>query len=45
MMKAILFDKEFVGWFKGVVSAVYPTGRTGKTNYDAFKQVFEASES
>jgi uncharacterized protein (TIGR02452 family) len=44
-MKAILFDEEFVGWFKEVVFAVYPAGRTGKTNYDVFKEVFEAPES
>jgi len=41
-MKAVLFDEEFVGWFKDVVFAVYPAGRTGKTNYDAFKEVFVA---
>jgi len=44
-MKAVLFDEEFVGWFKEVVFAVYPAGRTGKTNYDVFKQVFEVPES
>ena len=44
-MKAVLFDEEFVGWFKEVIFAVYPAGRTGKTNYDVFKEVFEASES
>ena len=44
-MKAILFDEEFVGWFKEVVFAVYPAGRTGKVNYDVFKEVFEALES
>jgi len=44
-MKAILFDEEFVGWFKEVIFAVYPAGVTGKTNYDVFKEVFEAPES
>jgi len=44
-MKAILFDEEFVGWFKEVVFAVYPGGRTGSASYDVFKEVFEASES
>jgi uncharacterized protein (TIGR02452 family) len=43
-MKAVLFDEEFVGWFKEVTFAVYPAGRTGQTNYDAFKEVFETSE-
>lgn len=44
-MKTVLFDEEFVGWFKEVIFAVYPAGRTGKTNYDVFKEVFEVSES
>jgi len=44
-MKAILFDEEFVGWFKEVVFAVYPAGRTGKTNYDVFTEVFGAVAS
>jgi len=44
-MKAILFDEEFAGWFKEVVFAVYPAGRTGQKNYKTFKEVFEASES
>lgn len=44
-MKEILFDEEFVGWFKEVIFAVYPAGRTGKNNYEVFKEVFEASES
>ena len=44
-MKATLFDEEFVGWFKEVIFAVYPAGRTGKTNYTVFKEVFEVSES
>jgi len=44
-MKSILFDEEFVGWFKEVVFAVYPAGRTGQMNYDIFKEVFEALES
>jgi len=41
-MKAILFDGEFVGWFKQVIFAI--PGRTGKTNC-VFKKFFEASES
>jgi hypothetical protein len=44
-MKSILFDEEFVGWFKEVVFAVYPAGRTGQINYDVFKEVFGALES
>lgn len=44
-MKTILFDEEFIGWFKQVIFAVYPAGQTGKTNYDVFKEVFEASEA
>lgn len=44
-MKAILFDEEFVGWFKEAIFAVYPSGRTGETNYDVFKEVFEALDS
>ena len=44
-MKAILFDEEFVGWFKEVAFAVYPVGRTGKINYDVFKEVIEAQDS
>jgi hypothetical protein len=44
-MKAILFDEEFVGWFKEVVFAVYPAGRTGETNYRVFKEVFGVSKS
>jgi len=44
-MKAVLFDEEFSGWFKEVIFAVYPAGHTGKTNYDVFKEVFEALES
>ena len=44
-MKSILFDEEFVGWFKEVIFAVYPAGRTGQINYDIFKEVFEALES
>ena len=44
-MKAILFDEEFAGWFKEVIFAVYPAGRTGQTNYDVFKEVFKALES
>lgn len=44
-MKAVLSDEEFVGWFKDVVFAIYPAGRTGQTNYDAFKEVFAALES
>jgi hypothetical protein len=44
-MRAILFDEEFVGWFKEVIFAVYPAGRTGRGNYDVFKKTFEALES
>ena len=44
-MKAVLFDEEFVGWFKEVIFAIYPAGRTGQRNYDVFKEVFEAFES
>ena len=44
-MKAVLFDEGSVGWFKEVIFAVYPAGRTGKPNYDVFKEVFEVSES
>jgi len=44
-MRAILFDEEFAGWFKEVISAVYPAGRTGMRNYDIFKEVFGALES
>jgi len=44
-MKAVLFDEEFAGWFKEVIFAVYPAGRTGKRNYDVFKEVFGATES
>ena len=44
-MEAILFDEEFVGWFKDVIFAVYPGGRTGKINYGIFKGVFEVSKS
>jgi len=44
-MRAILFDQEFVGWFKEVIFAIYPAGRTGQINYDIFKEVFEALES
>lgn len=44
-MKEILFDEEFVGWFKEVIFAVYPAGRTGQVNYDVFKEVFGAIES
>jgi hypothetical protein len=44
-MKAILFEEEFVGWFKEVVFAVYPAGRTGEINYRTFKEVFEAAAS
>ena len=44
-MKGIMSGEGFVGWFKEVVFAVHPVRRTGKTNYDVFKQVFEASES
>jgi len=42
-MKGILFDEEFVGWFKEVVFAIYPAGQTWKTSYDVFKDVFKAS--
>ena len=44
-MKAVLFDEEFSGWFKEVIFAIYPAGRTGQRNYDVFKEVFEALES
>jgi uncharacterized protein (TIGR02452 family) len=44
-MKVILSDDEFAGWFKEVIFAVYPAGRTGQANYDVFKEVFEALES
>lgn len=44
-MRAILFDEEFVGWFKEVIFAVYQAGRTGQVNYDIFREVFEALES
>ena len=44
-MKAILFDEEFAGWFKEVVFAVYPAGRTGENNFKAFKEVFKAPVS
>jgi hypothetical protein len=44
-MKSILFEEEFVGWFKEVVFAVYPAGRTGEINYRTFKEVFGAAES
>ena len=44
-MKAILFEDEFSRWFnKEVIFAVYPAGRTGKTHYDVFKEVFEARQ-
>ena len=44
-IKAVPFDEGFVGWFREVIFAVYPAGRTGKTNYDVFKEAFETSES
>lgn len=44
-MRAILFEEEFVGWFKEVNFAINSARRTGPTNYDIFKDIFEASES
>ncbi|THV06383.1 hypothetical protein K435DRAFT_773334 [Dendrothele bispora CBS 962.96] len=40
-MKSILLEKEFKGWFKKVVFAVYAAGGTGARNLRVFKEVFD----
>ena len=42
-MRSVLMDEEFTGWFKEVIFAIYPAGRTGENNYRVFKKVFEES--
>lgn len=38
-MKSILLDREFEGWFRNVVFAVYCSKSIGGNNFSVFKEV------
>jgi len=46
LMKEVLFESEFTGWFGKIVFAVYdpPSHRVGDGNYENFRQVFSESK-
>ncbi|KZT25155.1 hypothetical protein NEOLEDRAFT_368415 [Neolentinus lepideus HHB14362 ss-1] len=41
MMKSILLEPEFKGWFRRVVFAVYSSARNGPGNYGIFKEILD----
>jgi hypothetical protein len=40
-MKTILLEREFKGWFRQVVFAVYSTNINGPGNFRVFTEAFE----
>ncbi|EPQ56549.1 hypothetical protein GLOTRDRAFT_75286 [Gloeophyllum trabeum ATCC 11539] len=44
MMKSILLEPEFKGWFRRVVFAVYSSTRNGPGNYGIFKEILDGVE-
>ncbi|TFK51970.1 hypothetical protein OE88DRAFT_1628860 [Heliocybe sulcata] len=44
MMKSILLEPEFKGWFRRVIFAVYSSPRNGSGNYGIFREILEGVE-